>query len=88
MRWLSDDRSARCVKLIERLSQLYPGMTPDEAFRCLLGACGQSFFVKAMGARPLEFDQLLDERFCVRMLEGAFRYSDGARRPFGEGRRS
>ena len=75
MRWLSDARAGRCLKLIKWLSQLHPDKTPDEAFRCLLGICDQSFFIKAKVAKPLEFGQLLDEEFLARMIEGAFRYT-------------
>jgi uncharacterized protein YdaU (DUF1376 family) len=74
VRYLTGQRSIHCRR---RINDLLCGASIEEAetvFSRLLTACEQSFFVRGNPRSPLKFDQLMNEGFMVKMMEGAFTY--------------
>jgi hypothetical protein len=68
-------RGSHCRQRMKDLIDLEIGPTPEEAFEKLLATCGSSFLVKGDNVRkPLSFDQLMQEGFMARMLEGEFNH--------------
>jgi len=72
---LSDKRAVSCRKRIADLKEL-GFSTPQDAFRGILSKCEESFFVRGSPRKPLDFDQLMNEGFMTRMIEGSFRYEE------------
>ena len=71
VRFLTASRAAHCRRRIADLVQA-TGLQADQAFLALMAKCDDSFFVKGTPRKPLGFDQLLQESFMVRMMEGEF----------------
>lgn len=71
MRFLTASRGVHCRRRIADLVQA-TGLGIEAAFMALLAKCDESFFVKGAPRKPLGFDQLLQESFMVRMMEGEF----------------
>jgi hypothetical protein len=85
---LTDRRAVACRRRIDTLLQpAYIASrgydTAEAAFAWILRKCDQSFFARGSPRKPLEFDQLMQESFIVRMAENAFEYKDQAK---GNGR--
>ena len=70
---LTKPRASKCRHRIEDLKK-YGYSTAADAFNFLLSKCNCSFFARGDPRKPLEFDQLMQEGFMTRMLEGAFEY--------------
>jgi len=70
---LTKQRASKCRHRIEDLKK-YGYSTTADAFNFLLSKCNCSFFARGDPRKPLEFDQLMQEGFMTRMLEGAFEY--------------
>jgi len=71
VRFLTVSRAAHCRRRVADLVQA-TGLQAEQAFQALLAKCDESFFVKGTPRKPLGFDQLLQESFMVRMMEGEF----------------
>jgi hypothetical protein len=71
VRFLTASRAAHCRRRIADLVSA-TGLDADAAFKALLAKCDESFLVKGTPRKPLAFDQLLQESFMVRMMEGEF----------------
>jgi hypothetical protein len=71
VRFLTASRATHCRRRVADLVQA-TGLQADAAFGALLAKCDESFFVKGTPRKPLGFDQLLQESFMVRMMEGEF----------------
>ena len=72
VRYLTGQRSIHCRRRINDLLCGAPIEEAEEAFSRLLSACEQSFFVRGNPRSPLKFDQLMNEGFMVKMMEGSF----------------
>jgi hypothetical protein len=75
VRFLTISRGAHCRRRIADLVQA-TGFQAEQAFLALLAKCDESFFVKGAPRKPLGFDQLLQESFMVRMMEGEFAWKN------------
>lgn len=74
VRYLTGQRSIHCRRRINDLLCGAPIEEAETVFSRLLTACEQSFFVRGNPRSPLKFDQLMNEGFMVKMMEGAFTY--------------
>lgn len=71
VKFLTGERAVKCRR---RLADITNGHGPIAAFEELLVKCEQSFFVKGTPRSKLGFDQLLEERFFVKLMEDGFKY--------------
>lgn len=71
---LTEERSKLLQKRLEDLRGFKLGDEPVEAFQAALSICSRSFFIRGSPKTPLTFDQLMDESFFVKMLEGNFEF--------------
>ena len=74
VRYLTGQRSIHCRRRINDLLCGAPIEEAETAFSRLLNACEQSFFVRGNPRSPLKFDQIMNEGFMVKMMEGGFAY--------------
>jgi uncharacterized protein YdaU (DUF1376 family) len=75
VRYLTGQRAAHCRRRLADL-KLDDGEAPEAAFGRLLSKCETSFFVRGSPRSPLKFDQLMQEGFLVKMMEGTFEWQD------------
>ncbi len=75
VRYLTGQRAAHCRRRLTDL-KLDDGEPPEAAFGRLLSKCETSFFVRGSPRSPLKFDQLMQEGFFVKMMEGTFEWQD------------
>ncbi len=75
VRYLTGQRAAHCRRRLADL-KFDDGEAPETAFGRLLSKCETSFFVRGSPRSPLKFDQLMQEGFLVKMMEGTFEWQN------------
>ena len=75
VKFLTKTRGQHCRR---RLADITNGQGPIKAFESLLVCCERSFFIRGSPRSPLKFDQLMNEGFMVKMLEGSFEHGQAS----------
>ncbi len=71
---MTGQRAVHCRKRVEEMMAFFSTDCPEEAFKKTLSVCEDSFFVKGTPRTKLKFDQLMQEGFVAKLLEGQFKH--------------
>ena len=72
--FLTGQRATHCRNRLKDLEPRYG--PPEEAFAAVLRKCESSFFIRGSPRSPLKFNQLMQEKFMVELMEGAYEHHE------------